>query len=70
MKYISIFKNWRILALTAVLTASAMLLLGDSDDIGWLVAAKVSGLAMMRITTWLYGRWKGMMGELDVFNIE
>lgn len=70
MKYMAIFTNLRILTLTALFSASAMLLLCDSDDIGWLVATKALGFSMMYAVTRLHGRWKGKMNELDVFNIE
>ena len=70
MKYMAIFKNWRIFALTMLVSASVILLLCDSEDIGWLIATKAAGLAMMHLSAWLHGRWQGKMNELEVFNID
>lgn len=70
MKYMAIFTNWRITALTAILAVSVILLLSDSDDVCLFFLTKALGTAMMCLSLWLHGKWHGKMKELDVFNIE
>ena len=46
MKYLKVFKNWRIVFLTIIAAAALLLILGDGNRISVIVFAKIVGGAL------------------------
>ena len=63
-KYLDIFRNWRIMALTAVALLVITLLAADTCDI----AVTATGVAVAFVWWHMYRRWKDKLPELKVFN--
>lgn len=70
MKYLRIFTNWRIIAITAMFCVATLLLLCETENATSLAVTKISGIAMMYVTGCLFSAWEGRMNELNVFNID
>ena len=70
MKYIKVFKNWRIMFLTIIAAAALLLILGDGNRISVIVFAKIVGGALAYACYRLGKHWyeKGEIDEINVFN--
>ena len=70
MKYIKVFKNWRIMFLTIIAAAALLLILGDGNRISVIVFAKIVGGALAYVCYRLGKHWyeKGEIDEINVFN--
>lgn len=68
MKYMKIFTNWRIVAITALALLAMTLLAGDSDSRAAFFACKISGAIVAYATYRFAVAWQGKMPELDIFN--
>ena len=69
-QYISIIKNWRIVALTVAALVAMLLIFCDGDDLGALVCVKVIGIALASGCWRVADQWEaaGLINELHVFN--
>lgn len=70
MKYLKVFKNWRIVFLTIIAAAALLLILGDGNRFSVIVFAKVVGGALAYVCYGLGKHWneKGEIDEIKVFN--
>lgn len=70
MKYLKVFKNWRIVFLTIIAAAALLLILGDGNRFSVIVFAKVVGCALAYVCYRLGKHWheKGEIDEIKVFN--
>lgn len=70
MKYLKVFRNWRIVALTVFSIAALLLILGDGDNVAVIVFTKLVGFAIGYLVYRIGKDWKGrgMLDELDVFD--
>ena len=70
MKYLKVFKNWRIATLTVMFMATLVLIAGDGDRIGLVVFSKLIGFALGALGYKLGKEWMkdGKLDELNVFN--
>lgn len=70
MKYLKIFKNWRIIALTIMGIAAALLILGDGNKITLILFAKAVGIMVGTVAYKLAKDWhkEGKIDEINVFN--
>lgn len=70
MKYLKIFKNWRIVTLTVIFIATFILIAGDCNNIRLILFAKLIGLVLGFLGYKTGKEWmeKGLLKELDVFN--
>lgn len=69
MKYLKIFKNWRIIVLTIMFVVATLLLFGDCSSIK-AFALNIIGLAIGIYTYRLADGWhkQGLIDEINVFN--
>lgn len=65
-KYFKIYRNWRVHVLTILVMVAMFLLLGDCDDMGYLLFTKGVGIALACIIYRLGKYWdaKGKINEL------
>lgn len=65
-KYFKIYRNWRVHVLTILVMVAMFLLLGDCDDIGYLLLTKGIGFGVAYIIYRLGKYWnaKGKINEL------
>ena len=70
MKYLSPFKNWRIVVLTILAAITLILAMADGDDIALVFLTKVIAVILGYATHVMAHRWDGKMPELEVFNID
>ena len=65
-KYFKIYRNWRVHVLTILVMVSMFLLLGDCDDMGYLLLTKGIGFGVAYIIYRLGKYWnaKGKINEL------
>lgn len=62
------FRNWRVIVLAVLVMAAAVFILGDCDDMGYLLFTKVIGFSLAYIIYRLGKYWnvKGKINELMV----
>ena len=60
------FRNWRVIVLAVLVMAAAVFILGDCDDMGYLLFTKVIGFSLAYIIYRLGKYWdaKGKINEL------
>lgn len=65
-KYFKIYRNWRVHVLTILVMVAMFLLLGDCDDMGYLLLTKGIGFGVAYIIYSLGKYWnaKGKINEL------
>ena len=65
-KYPNIYRNWRVIVLFLLCTVAALFILGDCDDMGYLLFTKVIGFGLAYIIYRLGKYWdaKGKINEL------
>lgn len=65
-KYFKIYRNWRVHVLTTLVMVAMFLLLGDCDDMGYLLFTKGVGFGLAYIIYRLGKYWnaKGKINEL------
>lgn len=65
-KYFKIYRNWRVHVLTLLCMVAALFILGDSDDMGYLLFTKGVGFGLAYIIYRLGKYWdaKGKINEL------
>lgn len=65
-KYFKIYRNWRVHVLTILVMVAMFLLLGDCDDMGYLLLTKGIGFGVAYIIYRLGKYWnaKGQINEL------
>lgn len=65
-KYFKIYRNWRVHVLTLLCMVAALFILGDCDDMGYLLFTKGVGLGIAYIIYRLGKYWdaKGKINEL------
>lgn len=65
-KYFKIYRNWRVHVLTILVMVAIFLLLGDCDDMGYLLLTKGIGFGVAYIIYHLGKYWnaKGKINEL------
>ena len=65
-KYFKIYRNWRVHVLTILVMVAMFLLLGDCDDMGYLLLTKGIGFGVVYIIYRLGKYWnaKGKINEL------
>ena len=65
-KYFKIYSNWRVHVLTLLCMVAALFILGDCDDMGYLLFTKVIGFGLAYIIYRLGKYWnaKGKINEL------
>lgn len=65
-KYFKIYRNWRVHVLTILVMVAMFLLLGDCDDMGYLLLTKGVGFGVAYIIYRLGKYWnaKGKINEL------
>ena len=65
-KYFKIYRNWRVHVLTLLCMVAALFILGDCDDMGYLLFTKVIGFSLAYIIYRLGKYWdaKGKINEL------
>ena len=70
MKYLAVFTNWRIITLTVMFMAAALLLLAESESIGDTVCTKAAGIALGCLGNRLGKTWeqKGLIDEINAFD--
>lgn len=70
MKYLKIFTNWRIIALSVIAAAALLLILGDGNRLSIIVFAKIVGFFLAYFAYRLGKDWynSGAIDEIKVFN--
>lgn len=70
MKYLKIFKNWRIIALTIMAIAAVILIAGDGNKTNLIVFAKIIGFFVATFCYKIGKDWyeSGKIDEINVFN--
>ena len=65
-KYFKIYRNWRVHVLTLLCMVAALFILGDCDDMGYLLFTKGVGFGLVYIIYRLGKYWdaKGKLNEL------
>lgn len=65
-KYFKIYRNWRVHVLTLLCMVAALFILGDCDDMGYLLLTKGIGFGVAYIIYRLGKYWdaKGKINEL------
>lgn len=65
-KYLNIYRNWRVIVLSLLCTVAALFILGDCDDMGYLLFTKGIGFGLAYIIYRLGKYWdaKGKINEL------
>ena len=65
-KYFKIYRNWRVHVLTLLCMVAALFILGDCDDMGYLLFTKGVGFGLVYIIYRLGKYWdaKGKINEL------
>ena len=65
-KYLNIYRNWRVHVLTLLCIVAALFILGDCDDMGYLLFTKGVGFGLAYIIYRLGKYWdaKGKLNEL------
>lgn len=71
-QYIKPFLNWRIDLLMALAIVALVLILGECEKISTLLIVKTVGFAIAYGCYRLAQRWdrKGLINELDIFNVQ
>lgn len=71
-QYIKPFLNWRIDLLMALAIVALVLILGECEKISTLLIVKAVGFAIAYGCYRLAQRWdrKGLINELDIFNVQ
>ncbi len=71
-QYIKPFLNWRINLLMALAIVALVLILGECEKISTLLIVKAVGFAIAYGCYRLAQRWdrKGLINELDIFNVQ
>lgn len=70
MKYLKIFKNWRITALCVIFIAAMFLIAGEGNNVTLIIIAKLVGFALVTFGYKVAKDWreKGLLDELkEVF---
>lgn len=72
MKYLKVFKNWRIVTLTVIFIATFILIAGDGNNIRLILFAKLIGFALGFLGYKTGKEWmkNGQLDELKAFNDE
>ena len=70
MKYLKIFKNWRIIALTVMVIAALILIIGESENTIAIVSVKLIGFMLGTFCYKIAKEWHddGKINEIDEFN--
>lgn len=70
MKYLKIFKNWRIIALTVMAVAAFILILGESEKATVIAITKLIGFTLAFFCYKIAKDWheKGLINEINEFN--
>ena len=70
MKYLAIFKNWRLIALLIMAVAAFILILGDGNRDGIIIFAKILGFFLAVFCYKIGNEWHkdGKIDEINVFN--
>lgn len=65
-KYFKIYRNWRVIVLAVLVMVAAVFILGDCDDMGYLLFTKGVGFGLAYIIYRLGKYWdaKGKINEL------
>lgn len=65
-KYLNIYRNWRVIVLFLLCMVAALFILGDCDDMGYLLFIKGVGFGLAYIIYRLGKYWdaKGKINEL------
>ena len=65
-KYFKIYRNWRVIVLAVLVMFAALFILGDCDDMGYLLFTKGVGFGLAYIIYRLGKYWdaKGKINEL------
>lgn len=63
-KYFKIYRNWRVHVLTLLCMVAALFILGDCDDMGYLLLTKGIGFALAYIIYRL-GKYWNAKGKID-----
>lgn len=71
-QYLKPFLNWRIDLLMALAIVALVLILGECEKISTLLIVKAVGFAIAYGCYRLAQRWdrKGLINELDIFNVQ
>ena len=71
-KYFNIYRNWRVHVLTLLCMVAALFILGDCDDMGYLLFTKGVGFGLVYIIYRLGKYWdaKGKINELTALTEE
>lgn len=70
--YLQLLTNWRIDLLMALAIVALVLILGECEKISTLLIIKTVGFAIAYGCYRLAQRWdkKGLINELDIFNVQ
>lgn len=70
--YLQLLTNWRIDLLMALAIVALVLILGECEKISTLLIVKAVGFAIAYGCYRLAQRWdrKGLINELDIFNVQ
>lgn len=70
--YLQLLTNWRIDVLMVLAIVAFALILGECDDLSTLIASKLVGFGLAYGCYRLAQRWdrKGLINELDIFNVQ
>ena len=70
--YLQLLTNWRIALLMALAIVALVLILGECEKISTLLIVKAVGFAIAYGCYRLTQRWdrKGLINELDIFNVQ
>ena len=70
--YLQLLTNWRIDLLMALAIVALVLILGECDKLSTLLTTKAVGFAIAYGCYRLAQRWdkKGLIDELDIFNVQ
>lgn len=71
-QYLKLLLNWRIVALMLLSTVAMMLILSECDKLSTLLTTKAVGFAIAYGCYRLAQHWdkKGLINELDIFNLQ
>lgn len=70
MKYLKVFTNWRIIALTVIAAAALLLILGDGNRLNVIIFSKIVGFFLAYFAYRIGRHWhdSGEIDELNVFS--
>lgn len=69
-KYLIPLLNWRVLVLSLLAMAAALLILGDTDDLTVFMIIKPAGFGLGYLCYRLFRHWneRGLINELSVYS--